>query len=96
MANPVIQEWGLCWRVSPSKRIEIACSIKLKENIMSGHGSVMAVHGKGEFVEVMICLLPIGQPAGELDYVAISLSWKKCTEAACGDASMAQGMVFEG
>lgn len=71
MDNPAIQEWGLCWQVSPSKRVEIACSVKLKGNIMSGHGSIVAIHDAGEFVDVMIFLMPIGHPAGKPDYVAL-------------------------
>ncbi len=56
----------------------------------------MAIHGDGEFVDVMICLMPINNPDGQEDYVAVSLPWKKCTEAVCGEEAKSRGMTFSG
>ena len=92
--NKAIQEWGLCWRAEEDKRVEIACSSKVKGCMIPGHGSVMAIHGEGSYVDVMICLMPINNPDGQEDYVAVSLPWSKCTEAVCGEEAKSRGMTF--
>jgi len=96
LGNSSIQEWGLGWKINASKIVEIVCNIMLKGNMMPGHGSVMAIEGGGENVDVLISLLPIGDPNGEPDYIAVSLPWKKCTERLCGTAAQERGMTFDG
>ena len=44
----------------------------------------------------MICLMPINNPDGQEDYVAVSLPWSKCTEAVCGEEAKSRGMTFSG
>lgn len=97
--NPAIERWGLCWREDPQKRVEIACSIVLKGNLMPGSGLVLAIEEREdnpENVDILICLMPIRDPDGEPDCVAVSLPWRKCNEEVCGKAANQQGMTFDG
>lgn len=80
--NLAIVEWGLCWRVPTSKQFEIACLVMLKGNMMLGHSCVIAIDEEIDNpnkVDILISLTPNGNPNGEPKYVAVSLSWSKCT-----------------
>lgn len=95
-ANPAIEEWGLCWRVLATQRVEIVCSIMLKKKMLLGHGCVLEVEENGDNVDVLINLKPICNANREPDFIAVSLPWAKCTEQVCGAAANKQGMTFEG
>jgi hypothetical protein len=92
--NNAIQKWGLCWRAEPSKRVKISCSTKVKGCMISGYGSIMAIHIEGSHVDVIICLILINNLDGQEDYVAVSLPWSKCTGAVCGEEAKSRGMTI--
>lgn len=57
---------------------------------------IFLVDKAGNNVDLLISLMPINNPNGEPDYVAVSLPWSKCTERACGQLANEQGMIFDG
>jgi hypothetical protein len=77
--------------------IEIGCSIVMKGVMLPGHKNVFEVLAMGDNVDVLICLLPLGGAEGDAqpDYIAVHLSWDKCSEAVCGDKANGVGMVFD-
>jgi hypothetical protein len=56
----------------------------------------MANTSDGSYVDVINCLMPINNPDGQADYVALSLPWSKCTEAVCGKEAKSRGITFSG
>lgn len=94
--NPTIQQWGLCWRVLPSQRIEIACSYLYKGNMIPGYGNVLEILENVEHVDILISLPALRDPSAPTDYIAVSMPWAACTEAVCGEPAVKQGMTFNG
>jgi hypothetical protein len=41
-------------------------------------------------------LMPINDPTGQPDNIAVCIPWRKCSENVCGQASKEQGMTFAG
>lgn len=70
--------------------------MKLKGNMIPRHSSVMAITRDGDYVDVMICLMPIGNPESESDYVIVWFLWESCREATCKNDAMNYRMVIEG
>lgn len=60
----------------PTYEVKIACSVKLKENMMPKHGCVLAtdkVVDNPYNVDILLCVTPIGISNSERDYVGVSL-----------------------
>jgi hypothetical protein len=74
--------------------VEIGCSIFMKDVMLPDHGNVLEVDLD---VDVLICLLPLGDAEGDTqpDYITVRLSGDKCSEVICGEKANGVEMVFD-
>jgi hypothetical protein len=96
-ANLNIAKWGLTWREMDDGYVEIGCSIVMKGVMLPGRGNVLEVLAIDDNIDVLICLFPLGGAEGDAQpgYIAMRLSWDKCSEVVCGNKVNGVGMVFE-